>query len=139
MTLRTAPIRLADIHAPVRGRLDAVTDEIRRIVVSAFAPVDEVNPSLLKIRGKLSRPGLVLLCAQLEGGESRTAETLAAIIELVHLATLVHDDAVDHSVLRRGGAPLDAMWGHQGGGVLGGYPYSRPVSESGRPGGGGAG
>jgi octaprenyl-diphosphate synthase len=40
MTLRSAPIRLADIHAPVASRLDAVVDEIRRIVVSDFAPVD---------------------------------------------------------------------------------------------------
>ena len=129
MTLRTAPIRLADIHAPVRGRLDAVTDEIRRIVVSDFAPVDEVNHYLLKIRGKLFRPGLVLLCDQLEGGESRTAETLAAIIELVHLATLVHDDAVDHSVLRRGMPTVNAMWSHQVAIIMGDYLYSRAVIE----------
>jgi octaprenyl-diphosphate synthase len=129
MTLRTAPIRLADIHAPVRGRLDAVTDEIRRIVVSDFAPVDEVNHYLLKIRGKLFRPGLVLLCDQLEGGERRTAETLAAIIELVHLATLVHDDAVDHSVLRRGMPTVNAMWSHQVAVIMGDYLYSRSITE----------
>jgi octaprenyl-diphosphate synthase len=129
MTLRTAPIRLADIHAPVRGRLDAVTDEIRRIVVSDFAPVDEVNHYLLKIRGKLFRPGLVLLCDQLGGGESRAAETLAAIVELVHLATLVHDDSVDHSVLRRGMPTVNAMWSHQVAVIMGDYLYSRSISE----------
>lgn len=129
MTLRTAPIRLADIHAPVRDRLDAVTDEIRRIVVSDFAPVDEVNHYLLKIRGKLFRPGLVLLCDQLEGRGSRAAETLAAIIELVHLATLVHDDAVDHSVLRRGMPTVNAMWSHQVAIIMGDYLYSRSITE----------
>jgi octaprenyl-diphosphate synthase len=129
MTLRTAPIRLADIHAPVRGRLDAVTDEIRRIVVSDFAPVDEVNHYLMKIRGKLFRPGLVLLCDQLEGQGSRAAETLAAIIELVHLATLVHDDAVDHSVLRRGMPTVNAMWSHQVAIIMGDYLYSRSITE----------
>ena len=129
MTLRTAPIRLADIHAPVRGRLDAVTDEIRRIVVSDFAPVDEVNHYLLKIRGKLFRPGLVLLCDQLGGGENRAAETLAAIVELVHLATLVHDDSVDHSVLRRGMPTVNAMWSHQVAVIMGDYLYSRSISE----------
>ncbi|HKP76354.1 MAG TPA: polyprenyl synthetase family protein [Longimicrobiaceae bacterium] len=129
MTLRTAPIRLADIHAPVRGRLDAVTDEIRRIVVSDFAPVDEVNHYLLKIRGKLFRPGLLLLCDQLGGGESRAAETLAAIVELVHLATLVHDDSVDHSVLRRGMPTVNAMWSHQVAVIMGDYLYSRSISE----------
>jgi octaprenyl-diphosphate synthase len=129
MSLRSAPIRLADIHAPVAGRLDAVVDEIRRIVVSDFAPVDEVNQYLLKIRGKLFRPGLVLLCDQLNGGESRTAETLAAVIELVHLATLVHDDAVDHSVLRRGMPTVNAMWSHQVAIIMGDYLYSRSISE----------
>ena len=129
MTLRTAPIRLADIHAPVRGRLDAVTDEIRRIVVSDFAPVDEVNHYLLKIRGKLFRPGLVLLCDQLNGEANPRAETLAALIELVHLATLVHDDAVDHSVLRRGMPTVNALWSHQVAIIMGDYLYSRSISE----------
>ncbi|HEU4561681.1 MAG TPA: polyprenyl synthetase family protein [Longimicrobium sp.] len=129
MTLRTAPIRLADIHAPIRDRLDGVVDEIRRIVVSDFAPVDEVNHYLMKIRGKLFRPGLVLLCDQLEGRSNRTAETLAAIIELVHLATLVHDDAVDHSVLRRGMPTVNAMWSHQVAIIMGDYLYSRSITE----------
>jgi octaprenyl-diphosphate synthase len=129
MTLRTAPIRLADIHAPIRHRLDGVVDEIRRIVVSDFAPVDEVNHYLMKIRGKLFRPGLVLLCDQLDGGVNPVAETLAAIIELVHLATLVHDDAVDHSVLRRGMPTVNAMWSHQVAIIMGDYLYSRSITE----------
>ena len=109
MTLRTAPPRLSDLHAPIARRLDAVVDEIRRIVVTDFAPVDEVNQYLMKIRGKLFRPGLVLLCDELGGEAHPEAETLAAIIELVHLATLVHDDAVDHSVLRRGMPTVNAL------------------------------
>lgn len=129
MTLRTAPIRLSDIHAPVRDRLDGVVDEIRRIVVSDFAPIDEVNHYLMKIRGKLFRPGLVLLCDQLGGRANPTAETLAAIIELVHLATLVHDDAVDHSVLRRGMPTVNAMWSHQVAIIMGDYLYSRSITE----------
>jgi len=129
MTLRTAPIGLADIHAPIRHRLDGVVDEIRRIVVSDFAPVDEVNHYLMKIRGKLFRPGLVLLCDQLNGRVNPVAETLAAIIELVHLATLVHDDAVDHSVLRRGMPTVNAMWSHQVAIIMGDYLYSRSITE----------
>jgi octaprenyl-diphosphate synthase len=129
MTLRTAPIRLSHIHAPVQDRLDAVVDEIRRIVVSDFAPVDEVNHYLLKIRGKLFRPGLVLLCDQLNGEANPRAETLAALIELVHLATLVHDDAVDHSVLRRGMPTVNALWSHQVAIIMGDYLYSRSISE----------
>jgi octaprenyl-diphosphate synthase len=71
----------------------------------------------------------VLLCDQLGGSESRTAETLAAVIELVHLATLVHDDAVDHSVLRRGMPTVNALWSHQVAIIMGDYLYSRSISE----------
>ncbi len=129
MTLRTAPPRLSDIQAPIRERLDAVVDEIRRIVVSDFAPVEEVNAYLAKIRGKLFRPGLLLLCDELEGARSPQAETLAAVVELVHLATLVHDDAVDHSVLRRGMPTVNALWSHQVAIIMGDYLYSRSITE----------
>lgn len=127
--LRTAPPTLAEIQAPVQDRLDAVIDEIRRVVVSDFAPIETVNQYLLKIRGKLFRPGLVLLCDQLGGEPSREAETLAAVIELVHLATLVHDDAVDHSVLRRGMPTVNAAWSHQVAIIMGDYFYSRSITE----------
>jgi octaprenyl-diphosphate synthase len=129
MTVRTAVPHLADIQAPIRERLDSVVDEIRRIVVSDFAPVETVNEYLMKIRGKLFRPGLVLLCDELEGRPSESAETLAAIVELVHLATLVHDDAVDHSVLRRGMPTVNALWSHQVAIIMGDYLYTRSLME----------
>lgn len=129
MTLRTAPPRLSEIQAPIRERLDAVVDELRRIVVSDFAPVEEVNVYLAKIRGKLFRPGLLLLCDELGGRPSARAETLAAVVELVHLATLVHDDAVDHSVLRRGMPTVNAVWSHQVAIIMGDYLYTRSLSE----------
>jgi octaprenyl-diphosphate synthase len=129
MSARTAVPHLADIQGPIQGRLDAVVDEIRRIVVSDFAPVETVNEYLMKIRGKLFRPGLMLLCDELHGAPTPHAETLAAIIELVHLATLVHDDAVDHSVLRRGMPTVNALWSHQVAIIMGDYLYSRSISE----------
>ncbi|HLM66709.1 MAG TPA: hypothetical protein VK358_04235, partial [Longimicrobium sp.] len=84
MTVRTDVPHLDEIQAPIRDRLDAVVDEIRRIVVSDFAPVETVNEYLMKIRGKLFRPGLVLLCDELGGTPTADAETLAAVLELVH-------------------------------------------------------
>lgn len=129
MTVRTAVPHLDEIQAPIRERLDAVVDEIRRIVVSDFAPVETVNEYLMKIRGKLFRPGLVLLCDQLADTPSADAETLAAVLELVHLATLVHDDAVDHSVLRRGMPTVNALWSHQVAIIMGDYLYTRSLME----------
>ena len=125
---RTRP-RLAEIQGPVRAELDTVVDEIRRIILSDFPPVQEVNDYLALARGKLFRPTLVLLSSRIgEGGHDR-APTLGAVVELVHLATLVHDDAVDHSVLRRGMPTVSALWNHQSAIIMGDYLYSRAVSE----------
>src|SRR5690606_33939318 len=64
-----------------------------------------------------------------EGRGGEHALTLAAVVELVHLATLVHDDAVDHSVLRRGLPTVNALSTHQVAIIMGDYLYSRGVSE----------
>jgi octaprenyl-diphosphate synthase len=127
--LRTAPPTLSEIQAPVRDRLDRVVDEIRRIIVADFEPIGEINEYLMGIRGKLFRPSLLLLCNEVGGGPDARADTLAAVIELIHLATLVHDDAVDHSVLRRGMPTVNALWSHQVAIIMGDYLYSRSVTE----------
>jgi octaprenyl-diphosphate synthase len=132
--LRGVPPELSAIQAPVRGLLDRVGDEIKRIVVSDFSDIEEVNEHLLFMRGKLFRPTLLLLSSQAEGKQPADALRLAAVVELVHLATLVHDDAVDHSVLRRGLPTVNALWTHQVAIIMGDYLYSRGVSELARVG-----
>jgi len=121
--------KLSEIQAPVRDSLDRVGDEIRRIVVSDFDNIEEVSEHLLFMRGKLFRPTLLLLASRVTGQEVEGTLTLAAVVELVHLATLVHDDAVDHSALRRGLPTVNALWTHQVAIIMGDYLYSRGVSE----------
>jgi octaprenyl-diphosphate synthase len=118
----------------VRDSLDRVGVEIKRIVLSDFAQIEEVNEHLLFMRGKLFRPTLLLLSSRIEGESHDDALTLAAVVELVHLATLVHDDAVDHSVLRRGLPTVNALWTHQVAIIMGDYLYSRGVAELARVG-----
>jgi octaprenyl-diphosphate synthase len=130
--LRTQIPTLAQIQRPVSARLDRVVEEFRRILLSDFDGISEINDYLLQIRGKLFRPGLLLLCSEVGSNESPDAETLAAVIELIHLATLVHDDAVDHSVLRRGMPTVNALWSHQVSIIMGDYLYSRSIAELGR-------
>lgn len=127
--LRAAPPTLPQIQAPIADRLDRVVDEFRRIVVADFDRVEEISDYLLQVRGKLFRPGLLLLCNEVGGTPRPDAEALAAVVELIHLATLVHDDAVDHSVLRRGMPTVNAMWSHQVAIIMGDFLYSRSVSE----------
>lgn len=129
MISSAVPGGLAQIQAPVGERLQGVLDELRRIVVSDFDMVEEVNEYLLLMRGKLFRPTLLLLSSEIGGTSDPDAVTLAAVVELVHLATLVHDDAVDHSALRRGQPTINALWTHQVAVIMGDYLYSRAVSE----------
>jgi octaprenyl-diphosphate synthase len=127
--VRGAPPRLASLQAPVRSELDRVGEEIRRIILSDLGTIEEVNEHLLFMKGKLFRPTLLLLSSRVGGEPSDAVVTLAAVVELVHLATLVHDDAVDHSVLRRGLPTVNALWTHQVAIIMGDYLYSRGVTE----------
>jgi octaprenyl-diphosphate synthase len=127
--LRTAPPKLSQIQDPIADRLDRVVDEFRRIVAADFDGVAEINDYLLQVRGKLFRPSLLLLCSEVGGSSRPEAEALAAVVELIHLSTLVHDDAVDHSVLRRGMPTVNAMWSHQVAIIMGDFLYSRSISE----------
>ena len=121
--------KLSSIQAPVQAELAQVGSELRRIVLSDFDLIEEVNQHLLFLQGKLFRPTILLLSSRVGGEPDDEARTLAAVVELVHLATLVHDDAVDHSALRRGLPTVNSLWTHQVAIIMGDYLYSRAVTE----------
>ncbi|HET7109791.1 MAG TPA: polyprenyl synthetase family protein [Gemmatimonadales bacterium] len=130
--MRTDPAAtptLADLQATLLPRLAEVQGEIRRIVEADFPLISEVNSHLFRMQGKLFRPTLLLLADEATGGPEARAVTLAAIVELIHLATLVHDDSVDHSVLRRGMPTINSLFSHQISVIMGDYLYSRAVIE----------
>lgn len=124
-----ASVTLADLQAPLQPRLDAVHRELQRIVAADFGLITEVNAHLFRMQGKMFRPTLLLLADEATGGPDRRSETLAAVVELIHLATLVHDDSVDHSVLRRGLPTVNSLFSHQVSVIMGDYLYSRAVIE----------
>ena len=127
--LRDPPPNLSSVQNLVSGRLEEVQGDLKRIIISDFDLIEEINEYLLLMRGKLFRPTVLLLSSEVGGSPSDDAITLAAVVELVHLATLVHDDAVDHSVLRRGLPTVNALWTHQIAIIMGDYLYSRSVTE----------
>jgi octaprenyl-diphosphate synthase len=124
-----APVTLPRIQQSVRRDLDLVLDELRRIIAADFPIIGEVNEHLLRMKGKMFRPTLVLLSAQATGAVGPREVCLAAVVELIHLATLVHDDSVDHSVLRRGQPTINALFSHQVAVIMGDYLYSRAIVE----------
>ena len=109
--------------------MDAVVDELRRMILADSTMINEVNEHLLRMRGKLFRPTLLILSAQATGESTPQDVKLAAVVEHIHLATLLHDDSVDHSVLRRGQPTVNAMFSHQIAVIMGDYLYSRAIIE----------
>ena len=121
--------QLHEIQAPVRERLDEVAAELQRVVVADFPMIEAITGHLLSMKGKMFRPTLTLLASAVEGRSEPRAIPLAAVVELVHLATLVHDDSVDHSTLRRGMPTINALFTHQISVIMGDFLYSRAVVE----------
>lgn len=124
-----AAASLHDIQAPVRDQLDRVTGELLRIVAADLGLVREVNAHLAGMKGKMFRPTLVLLASAAEERPEPRAVPVAAALETLHLASLVHDDAVDHSVLRRGMPTVNALFSHQVAVLMGDFLYSRALTE----------
>lgn len=134
MTLDTrlhAPVApaLLEIQAPVRERLDRVPEEMWRIMQADVAIVEAANAHLRGMRGKLFRPTLLLLASAVEDAPEERAVTLAAVAELVHLTSVVHDDSVDHSVLRRGQPTINALFSHQVAVLMGDFIFSKAIAE----------
>jgi octaprenyl-diphosphate synthase len=103
-------------------RVDAV---IRERLSSRVALIDQIAGYIIGAGGKRIRPRLVLLFAEALGFEGPERYELAAIVEFIHTATLLHDDVVDESALRRGRATANAMFGNAASVLVGDFLYSR--------------
>lgn len=118
---------LAEIQRPVHAELDRVVERMWEIVADENALIQDVNRHLRRMQGKLLRPTLLLLANATGSRRSTVAIDHAAVIELIHLASLVHDDSVDHSGLRRGMPTVNAAFSHQVSVMMGDFIYSRAV------------
>ena len=118
---------LREIQAPVATRLDDVVSEMKYIVTNELPLIEQVSGHLLQMRGKMFRPTLALLASETAFTPERRAVTVAAVVELMHLASLVHDDSVDHSALRRGLPTVNSLFSHQVSVIMGDFLYSRAL------------
>jgi len=115
------PPVLAPIADPMR-RVEAV---IRSRLASDVALVRQVAAHIVDGRGKRLRPALLLLAADAAGARSEARFELAAVVEFIHTATLLHDDVVDVSELRRGRPTANAAFGNAAAVLVGDFLYSR--------------
>jgi octaprenyl-diphosphate synthase len=101
-----------DIYQLVAPELALVEDELLGYTRSDIAPVAEIAEYLLNAGGKRLRPALLLLTAKMLGPVSPMAVRLAAVVEFIHNATLVHDDIIDDADTRRGRPSANSHWGN---------------------------
>lgn len=109
----------------VEPQFDAVTHYILNNLGSNVPLVERIAHHIVESGGKRLRPLLVLLAANACGYKGEKHVPLAAVIEFIHTATLLHDDVVDHSELRRGKATANANWGNAPSVLVGDFLYSR--------------
>ena len=139
-------VRLKDIIAPIRDDLEAFEQEFKAILKSDIFLIDKVVHYLISHRGKRLRPVLVLLVSRLtiatandedrkvnasamnfSNGAADKRLKAAAILELLHTATLVHDDVVDDSYRRRGFPTINSIWKNKISVLMGDYLFSKSL------------
>lgn len=109
----------------IAADMDAVNSVIRKELFSEVPLVNQIAEYIISAGGKRIRPQLVLLVANAYGYRGIQHHTLAAVIEFIHTATLLHDDVVDESALRRGRKTANALFGNAASILVGDFIYSR--------------
>ena len=113
---------IQQLAAPDMAAVDAL---IRRRLASDVVLINQVSEYIIGAGGKRLRPMLLLLAARALGHMGADAHQLAAVIEFIHTSTLLHDDVVDESDLRRGRRTANAVWGNATSVLVGDFLYSR--------------
>ncbi|MCE1228153.1 MAG: polyprenyl synthetase family protein [Firmicutes bacterium] len=97
---------------PISDKLAEVEKELDRLLENDVAVVEKLSSHVRGGKGKRLRPALVLLVSRFAGYEGTEDVRFGAVFELIHTATLVHDDVIDHATLRRGKPTLNRLWGN---------------------------
>lgn len=112
------------ILALVSDKLSATEELLHRKVSSDVPFIHNAADYIFDSGGKRMRPALLLLCNRMLGNRGLEDVTYAAVVELIHTATLIHDDIIDHASLRRGRETLNHLWGNSQTVLLGDWLYT---------------
>lgn len=123
-TLAFASRNARDIFAPIARDLDETERLLKATLLRPEPGVARIINHLSHYRGKRLRPALLLLTAQACGRVRPAHHLLAAVVEMIHTATLVHDDVLDNASTRRHVATVNASWGNQASILLGDYLFT---------------
>jgi geranylgeranyl pyrophosphate synthase len=115
-------LQISAIYEPIQADMAIVEDRLRSLKQSAPPQMASLVEYALKYKGKLLRPALTLLAGKPFRYNRDLITTMAAAVELLHIATLIHDDTVDKAQVRRGQITLSSMWGQ--GVLVGDYLFA---------------
>ena len=122
------PVSLDDIKQPIAEELDEFESRFKKAMKSEVALLDKVTSYIVKRKGKQVRPMFVFLAAKICGDINDATYDGASLVEMLHTATLVHDDVVDDSIERRGFFSGNALWKNKIAVLVGDYLLSRGLS-----------
>lgn len=118
-------LNLSDLLAPIAPDMKHVDAVIRERLDSEVVLIRTIGDYIVSAGGKRMRPALVLMIARALGYQGKHHHLLAAVVEFIHTATLLHDDVVDESGMRRGRQTANAVFGNAASVLVGDYLYSR--------------
>lgn len=128
--LLTARKDLGDVYQVIAEELDRVEESLRFFSSSSNQIVAEISSYLFQKKGKRIRPALVLLSSKLVHYQGTDHILMAALVEFIHTASLIHDDIVDNATMRRGRDSVHARWGPHISVLLGDYLYIKTLGLS---------
>ena len=116
--------RIAAIYAPIQERLDKVDRRLEELADVDFPFLSRLLTHVYGSGGKRARPAITLLASSFHAHDERKSEVMAVAVELLHIATLIHDDTVDESDTRRGRATISSMFGKDIAVLVGDYVFA---------------
>lgn len=115
------------IKQPIEQEMKLFEEKFYQSMKSSVPMLDRITHFIVRRKGKQMRPMFVFLCAKMVGKINEKTYRAASLIELIHTATLVHDDVVDDSYLRRGFFSINALWKNKVAVLVGDYLLSKSV------------
>ena len=117
-------MQVTSIYRPVQEGLARVEDQLKDVAKLPFPFLAKLLSHVLDTQGKRVRPAITLLAASFHPHDGQKTELLATAVELLHIASLIHDDTVDESDVRRGKATISSVWGRNAAVLLGDFIFA---------------
>ncbi len=111
-------------YTPIADDLRRVEESLSLVAADSEEPIKSLLEHVVAVKGKRVRPSITLLVSEILGCTTDKPVTMGAAVELLHLATLIHDDTVDNAAVRRGRATLSSLWGPEVAVLVGDYLFA---------------